>query len=532
MIWFVLIAVLVVLLSLVIWFLQKFYAKATLNSAIVRTGFGGMRVILNGGCISLPIIHQIQRVIMSAVTFSASRNGRDALLTGDQLRADVSMEFEFRVSPTVDGVAAAAQSLGSRISRGGEAIEEILKGPVLDAMQNSAAGRTLAEIHHDRAGFTKEVHGAVSAKAEQLGLSLISASLISVDQSDFSQFDDKNAFVAQGMRRHAELISEQRRERVRIETETDLAIRESGLKKHQRQLEIERAEREAAIAQREVLDRLEAESYAKTEQAKTKSNLNSETSRIEAEQKISAFKVANDETLRRSEMSAVLALEETKIANNTQLTRLRTAEFETQAAEETARVQVLLAAEDVQAQKERAVAKREHDTAQLRLQKDIELSTAQAICDAETLTTKTEAESEAAKTLAAADLVKSEAEAAGRVAQIAAENSMSDELIRMRLEERKLDRMPEIMTQMMKPVEKIESIKINQITGFGGNNSSGGEGGAESAFGAAMDQILGMAVRLPAMKQMGEEIGFDFDANLAGRTADYANRIKTKDDKK
>ena len=48
----------------------------------------------------------------------------------------------------------------------------------------------------------------------------------------------------------------------------------------------------------------------------------------------------------------------------------------------------------------------------------------------------------------------------------------------------------------------------------------------DGAFGAAMDQILGMAVRLPAMKQMGEEIGLDFDANLAGRTADNANRIK------
>ena len=44
-----------------------------------------------------------------------------------------------------------------------------------------------------------------------------------------------------------------------------------------------------------------------------------------------------------------------------------------------------------------------------------------------------------------------------------------------------------------------------------------------------MEQILGMAVRLPAMKQMGAEIGLDFDPNLAGRTADYANRIKSKD---
>ena len=99
----------------------------------------------------------------------------------------------------------------------------------------------------------------------------------------------------------------------------------------------------------------------------------------------------------------------------------------------------------------------------------------------------------------------------------------------MRLEERKLDRLPEIMTQMMKPVEKIDSIRINQISGIGSGSASGGGTGVDNAFGAAMDQILGMAVRLPAMKQMGEEIGLDFDANLAGRTADYAQRTKQKD---
>lgn len=131
--------------------------------------------------------------------------------------------------------------------------------------------------------------------------------------------------------------------------------------------------------------------------------------------------------------------------------------------------------------------------------------------------------------MTAANAEKAAMEAAGRAAMNTAENTLSAEVIRMRLEERKLDRMPEIMTQMMKPVEKIDSIRINQITGLGGSGNP--EGGADSAFGSAMDQIPGMAVRLPAMKQMGEEIGLDFDANLAGRSADYANRIKGKDKK-
>jgi len=512
-----------------IWFLQRFYAKATLNSALVRTGFGGRRVILSGGCILLPILHQVQRVNMSAVSVGVARTGRDALLTEDQIRADIEMEFEFQVLPSEEGVAAAAQSLGRRIERGSEGIEEIVRGTLAAAMQNAAAMKSLAALHSNRADLTEEVQNAIASKAEKLGLSLISASILRIDQSDLSRFDERNAFDAQGMRRHAELISEQRRERVRIENETEIAVRESGLAKHQRQLEIERTEREASIASQETIDRLEAEMQARTEKAKSGAGLEAERARIEAEQKIKATQVASDEELRRAEMAAILGLEEARIKNDAHLARLRIAECKTQAAEEAARAEVILAAEDVQAKKDLAIARREHETAQVRLRKELELSGLRVRSDAETLATKTRAEAEAKEKLAQAELARAEAEAKARAAMITAENSMNPTLMAMRLEEHRLDRMPEIMTQMMKPVEKIDSIRINQIGGIGGGKTGNGTVGADSAFGSAMEQILGMAVRLPAMKKMGEEIGIDFDANLAGRTADYANRLRAKD---
>jgi flotillin len=529
--WVVSIIILVVVILLGLWFLQKFYAKATLNSALVRTGLGGQKIVLSGGCIAIPILHHVQRVTMGAVTFAAERKGNQGLLTGDQLRADVAMEFEFHVESRDDAVATAAQALGSKIERGGDAIEELLSGSLVDAMQNAAAKRTLEQLHSDRSSFISDVEAAVAAKVGKLGLSLVSVSLIRVDQSDLSQFDEKNAFAAKGLRHHAELIAEQRRERVRIETETDIAVRESGLAKHQRQLEIDRTEREATIAQQEALEKLEAQSRAKKEAAKSEAEFLIEQQKLTSANQIKAAKVANDEALRRAEMAAILALEENKIENDTKLAELRTAEFKTQATEESARVAVLLAAEDVQAQKEKAVARRELETAELKLAKEIKLSTAQAKSDAETLAVKTKAEAEAAKTIAGAELAKSEAAAKAKTALIEADNSMSETLVGMRLEEKRLDRMPEIMTQMMKPVEKIDSIKINHIGGMGTPTGGSGDGGADGAFGAAMDQILGMAVRLPAMKQMGEEIGLDFDPNIAGRTADYANRIKAKDDK-
>jgi len=217
-----------------------------------------------------------------------------------------------------------------------------------------------------------------------------------------------------------------------------------------------------------------------------------------------------------------ILIHEEKISNAILLSERRVAQSQASIAEEQARSEVALVQESAQTDKDKAVAKREREIALLRSERENAVAATTARQEAETrlVTAQASAKSES---------LRMETEAKGRAALIAAENGLSDAVIAMKLQERKLDRLPEIMTQMMKPVEKIDSIRINQISGMGGNSDGSGKaGGIDGAFGAAMEQILGMAVRLPAMKQMGEEIGLDFDANLAGRTADYANRIKTK----
>ncbi|MEM7438850.1 MAG: flotillin domain-containing protein [Pseudomonadota bacterium] len=528
MVWVITLVLLAIVALIAIWFLQRYYAKASLDTALVRTGFRGRRVVTDGGCLSLPILHQVQKVSMAALTFGISREGRDAVLTRDKMRADVQFEFELCVAPTEAGIATAAQALGSRIARDGDAVREVFAGSLVDAIQRAAAARTLEEIHLDRSGFSKDVADAIETQAAKLGLTLVSASLITVDQSDLSQWTENNAFNAQGMRQLAELVADQRKERIRIETEAEVAVRESHLAQHQRQLELQRAEREAEIAQQEHLTKLEADASSREERARDEAKLASETTRIENEKRVKATQVESDEALRKAEMTAIRTLEEEKIQNDILIARKRAAESEARAEEEEARAKVILAAESVQAQKERAIAEREREIARLKQEKELELEAAKVKRDVETLLEQAKGDAAAKTKASEAERARMEAEAAGRIALNKAENTLGDAVIRMRLEERKLDRLPEIMMQMMKPVEKIDSIKINQISGAGGSGGSGAGEGVDGAFGAAMDQILGMAVRLPAMKQMGEEIGLDFDANLAGRTADYANRIKDK----
>lgn len=529
--WLLAVAIFAITLLIGIWFLQRFYAKASLDSALVRTGLGGRRVLMDSGCLVLPIVHQAQRVSMHTNTVTLSRTGPEAVLTADPLRADISMKFELRVAPDTDSIAVAAQAFGRRIARGGEAFEEALAGPLANAIQTAAATRDLNNIHLERAAFTAEVAKVATEHAERLGLELVTAALVSIDQSDFAQRDENNTFNARGMRRLAEMVAEERKARIAVETSTEVAVREYRLSQHQRQMDLQRSERETEIAQQEHLAKLEVEAESRSAQARTEAKQASETMRIRQEQETKSAQVTNDEALRKIEMQALLELEEAKIANDIQLAQSRAKEAQAKAAEEEARAQVILAAESVQTQKERAVTLREKEIAKLTQERDIELEGSRVKSDVSILLARAQADASARTAMASAEKAAMEAEAAGHTALNSAENTLSDAVIRMRLEEHKLEKMPEIMTQMMKPVEKIDSIRINQISGPGGGASAGGEG-VDSAFGAAMDQILGMAVRLPAMKQMGEEIGLDFDAQTAGRTADYANRIKAKDDQK
>ena len=233
--WVILLLLIAIAVLAAIWFLQRYYAKASLDTALVRTGFGGRRVVTEGGCLSLPILHRVQKVFMGALSLQVRRNGQDAVLTRDQMRADIEFEFELRVDPSTQGISAAAQTLGPRIARGGESLSDIVTGPMVDAIQRAAAARTLEAIHLDRSAFSDDVAETVESQASKLGLTLVSASLVAVDQSDLGQWNENNAFNAQGMRRLAALVADQRKERVRIETEAEVAVRQSRLAQHRRQ---------------------------------------------------------------------------------------------------------------------------------------------------------------------------------------------------------------------------------------------------------------------------------------------------------
>ena len=141
---------------------------------------------------------------------------------------------------------------------------------------------------------------------------------------------------------------------------------------------------------------------------------------------------------------------------------------------------------------------------------------------AEALREEATAEADAITIRAEANKTDKLAEAEGTRALVDADNAISAEIVAMKIQLARLEALPEIVAQMVKPAEKIESIKIHQVTGLGGS-STGGEG-APATQGTpvtqAVDAIGSMAFQLPALKKLGEEVGISLDGGLAGVVSD------------
>ena len=150
MAWFIIVVLLVISAILIILFLNRYYRKATREISVVRTGQGGQKVVLDGGCLALPFLHKVAEVNMRTSKLDIERTGSKSIITKDRLRVDVAAEFYVRVQATTEGVATAAQALAGKSFRSAD-LEEILEGKVLTLHNNRFAwsGKLVVDMTHN-----------------------------------------------------------------------------------------------------------------------------------------------------------------------------------------------------------------------------------------------------------------------------------------------------------------------------------------------------------------------------------------------
>ena len=522
--------VVAIVVAIGVWLLHWLYLRSSKERAFVRTGLGGQKVVLNGGAFVLPIVHDVIPVNMNTLRLEVSRGRDKALITFDRMRVDVIAEFYVRVQAAPAAIANAAQTLGQRTMQP-ELLKELLEGKFVDALRTVAAEMSMEALHEKRGEFIKRVRAVVSEDLMQNGLELESASLTQLDQTAMEFFNPSNAFDAEGLTRLTETIEKRKKLRNDIEQDTLIQIRNKNLETEKLALEIDLEAEEAKLAQERTLEIARIEQATALSQDRAAKKQQADRAEITAREAVEKARIVSDKLIEEERIKKELEIQSAEIERRKQIelaeqqraidtAEQSKAEFEARAAADKARALAVTEEERVFTARETEMANRK---------KVIELIAAaqEAEREAIRLTIAATAEKNAAADRGAA--IRAEAEAAAdaeriRVAvtelrtQVEAEglrlmneahNMLTQEARISALRMKLVEKLDAIVRESVKPMERIESIKILHVDGLaGGGSGGGGDGGGGSNF---TDSVVNSALRYraqaPLVDQMLSEIG-------------------------
>lgn len=526
--------VVAIVVAIVVWLLHWLYLRSSKERAFVRTGLGGQKVVLDGGAFVLPIVHDVIPVNMNTLRLEVMRGRDKALITKDRMRVDVIAEFYVRVAAQPEAVAAAAQTLGLRTMEP-EQLKELVEGKFIDALRTAAAEMTMEELHEKRGSYVKRVREAVAEDLTKNGLELEAASLTQLDQTSMEFFNPSNAFDAEGLTRLTEQIERRKKQRNDVEQDTLIAIRNKNLEAEKLSLEIDREAEQARLAQQREVEVSRARQRAElaseraareqdAEGAQITAKQAIEAARIRSEQSIEQERIAKERAVQSAEIERRKALELAEQQRAIAIAQESKAQSEAQAEAEQARAKAVAAEEQVFTAREVEMAERRKaveliaaaqaaEREALRLTVAAQAEKAASADRGAAIRAQAEADADAERIKAMALRVRAEIEAEAQRLMNEAHNMLTPEARASALRMRLVEKAEAIIRESVKPMERIEGIKILHVDGLGGGGGGGGMGGGDMGGGGFADNVVNSALRFraqaPLVDQLLREIGLE-----------------------
>lgn len=522
----------------------RLYRRASKEISFVRTGFGGQKVVMNGGALVFPILHETIPVNMNTRRLEVRRSNEQALITRDRMRVDVLAEFYVRVKPTQESIANAAQTLGTRTMHP-EQLKELVEGKFVDALRAVAAEMAMIELHEQRVDFVQKVQQVVSEDLLKNGLELESVSLTGLDQTGKEFFNPDNAFDAEGLTKLTEEIELRKKIRNEIEQDTMVEIQRKNLQAEQQKLEISKEEEYAKLKQEREVEIRKAAQIAEIASEQAEKKKIAEEAQIIAQQSIdlagiNSAKVTEEENIGKQLRIQEKEIEKQRAVELAQQDRDIVIAERSKAKSEADSDAAHALAIAVEAE-EKVITVREKERAER--QKQIELIEAEKVAERQAIAVKTEAEAEkqaaedqaeSLRTLAQGESDKARIEAEGKAqaeklaAEVAelryqvdadganainnANNILSTEQVAMKIKLAIVENLPSIIQESVKPMEQIDGIKIFQVDGLAGGNSGNSQSGSNESENLA-DQVVNSAlkyrVQAPLIESLLSELGME-----------------------
>lgn len=525
--------VVAIVVAIGVWLLHWLYLRSSKERAFVRTGLGGQKVVLDGGAFVLPIVHDVIPVNMNTLRLEVMRGRDKALITKDRMRVDVIAEFYVRVAAQAEAVAAAAQTLGLRTMEPAQ-LKELVEGKFIDALRTAAAEMTMEELHEKRGTYVRRVREAVAGDLTKNGLELEAASLTQLDQTSMEFFNPSNAFDAEGLTRLTEQIEHRKKQRNDVEQDTLIAIRNKNLEAEKLTLSIDRESEYARLTQQREVEVARARQRAEVSTERAQREQEAEGAQIAAKQTIEAARIRSNQTLEQDRIAKERAIQAAEIERRLSLelaeqqraiavAKESKAQSEAQADAELARALAVAAEEKVFTAREVEMAERKKaieliGAAQAAEREALRLTSAaaaekEASADrGAALVAQATADADAEKIRSMAIRVRAEIEAEAQRWMNEAHNMLTPDARASALRLKLVEKAEHIIRESVRPMERIEGIKILHVDGLGGGGGQGsslGDGHGGGFADGVVNSALRFRAQAPLVDQLLREIGLD-----------------------
>jgi len=377
-----------------------------------------------------------------------------------------------------------------------ESLKELVEGKFVDALRTVAAEMTMEEMHEKRGEYVKRVRAAAAADLLQNGLELETVSLTQLDQTAMEFFNPSNAFDAEGLTRLTETIETRKKMRNDIEQDTMIQMRNKNLDTERQALDIDRELEYARLSQERELEVKRAAQRADVARQKANSEQEAERAQITAREAVERARIVSERAVEQERIERERGIQELEIG------RRQTIEL---------------------AEQQRAIAVAEHSKAQSEAQAAADHARAKAVAEEEKVFTvrevelaqrkklidvsNAEAEADTSRIRSLAAKIRHEVEAEGLTLMNKAANLLTPEARQSAMRRQLIDKLEGIIRESVKPMERIEGIRVLHVEGLGGGQSGPGNGNGGNIADSVVNSALRFRAQAPLVDQLLREIG-------------------------
>jgi uncharacterized membrane protein YqiK len=262
----------------------KFYVKVGPDEAIVRTGMGGINVVIDGGTLVYPVVHRYEKMDLTLKSFEIAREGAEGLICKDNIRADIKTAFFIRVDKTAEEIKEVAQSIGCKRAAQVETLRELFDAKFSEALKTVGKQFEFVELYDKRDKFKSEILKVIGTDLN--GYRLDDCAIDYLEQTRLELLNPNNILDAEGIKKITELTSNEKIKENHFTREREKTLKKQDVEAAEAILELERQRIEATERQKREVAEIQARENATAAKVQHENRLASERAKIATDEEI------------------------------------------------------------------------------------------------------------------------------------------------------------------------------------------------------------------------------------------------------